>query len=95
MQGRYLARDLYPTVQANAAIRAERAAFDRPVSIISGMGDPYLNDGVIQSFHELFPASHLSLCLKRRDPVQVMKALIVGLLILITDTFSFPLLVRS
>jgi pimeloyl-ACP methyl ester carboxylesterase len=63
-----LTRDLYPTVQANTARAARLTAFDRPVSIIFGARDPYLNSGVAQSFHELFPAPHLSLLQKGHWP---------------------------
>ncbi len=35
--------------------------FRRPVRIIFGEADPYLNKGVAQSFHELFPTSDLFL----------------------------------
>jgi haloalkane dehalogenase len=35
--------------------------FRRPVRIIFGEADPYLNKGVAQRFHELFPLSELFL----------------------------------
>jgi haloalkane dehalogenase len=35
--------------------------FRRPVRIIFGEADPYLNKGVAQSFQELFPMSELFL----------------------------------
>jgi haloalkane dehalogenase len=36
-------------------------AFDRPVRIIFGAKDPYLNAGVARSLHENLPTSDLSL----------------------------------
>ncbi len=36
-------------------------AFRRPVRIIFGASDPYLNVGVARRFHELFPTSELFL----------------------------------
>lgn len=63
-----LTRDLYATVQADTARASHLATFDRPVSIIFGAGDPYLNSGVAQSFHELFPTSQMSLLKKGHWP---------------------------
>jgi haloalkane dehalogenase len=56
-----LNEDLRPTIRAGSRAIAELAKFKRPVRIIFGAGDPYLNRGVAQSFHELFPASDLFL----------------------------------
>lgn len=39
----------------------EAAGFSRPVRIIFGAADPYLNSGVARRFHELFPGSELFL----------------------------------
>jgi len=36
-------------------------AFARPVRIIFGDSDPYLNKGVARTFHKLFPTSDLFL----------------------------------
>jgi 2-hydroxy-6-oxonona-2,4-dienedioate hydrolase len=35
--------------------------FERPVRIIFGEDDPYLNPGVARQFHEAFPSSELFL----------------------------------
>ena len=45
--------------------------FNRPVRIIFGDADPYLNKGVAQSFHELFPTSDLFLLPGARHFVQM------------------------
>jgi pimeloyl-ACP methyl ester carboxylesterase len=45
--------------------------FRRPVRIIFGDADPYLNKGVAQSFHELFPTSDLFLLPGARHYVQM------------------------
>ena len=45
--------------------------FRRPVRIIFGDADPYLNEGVAQSFHELFPTSDLFLLPGARHYVQM------------------------
>jgi len=45
--------------------------FRRPVRIIFGDADPYLNKGVAQSFHELFPTSELFLLPGARHFVQM------------------------
>ena len=36
-------------------------AFERPVTIVFGEADPYLNAGVTRHFHRLFPNSKLFL----------------------------------
>jgi hypothetical protein len=41
--------------------------FRRPVPIIFGNADPYLNKGVAQSFQELFPMSALYVTLEFAD----------------------------
>ena len=45
--------------------------FARPVRIIFGDADPYLNRGVAQRFHELFPKSDLFLLPGARHFVQM------------------------
>jgi haloalkane dehalogenase len=65
-----LNRDLSPAVGANGVREGELAAFDRPVRIIFGARDPYLNDGIARRFAELIPASELFL-LPARHYVQV------------------------
>jgi haloalkane dehalogenase len=56
-----LTSDLHATVQANTRRMPDLAAFDRPVRIIFGAKDPYLNPGVARSLHEALPTSDLSL----------------------------------
>jgi pimeloyl-ACP methyl ester carboxylesterase len=46
-------------------------AFDRPVRIVFGAADPYLNRGVANRFHELFKGSELFLLEGARHYVQV------------------------
>jgi pimeloyl-ACP methyl ester carboxylesterase len=46
-------------------------AFRPPVRIIFGAADPYLNKGVAESFHELFPTSDLFLLPTARHFVQM------------------------
>jgi pimeloyl-ACP methyl ester carboxylesterase len=65
-----LNRDLLPAVVANTAREAELSSFDRPVRIIFGARDPYLNSGMARRFHELMPTSDLFL-LPARHYVQV------------------------
>lgn len=65
-----LNRDLLPAVAANTARAPELQAFDKPVRIIFGARDRYLNAGIARSFHELLPTSDLFL-LPARHYVQV------------------------
>src|SRR4029453_18969859 len=53
--------DLRHTIRAGSKAIPKLKAFRRPVRIIFGASDPYLNRGVAQSFHELFPTSDLFL----------------------------------
>jgi haloalkane dehalogenase len=65
-----LNRDLIPAVAADTAREADLSTFDRPVRIIFGARDPYLNAGMARRFHELLPTSDLFL-LPARHYVQV------------------------
>lgn len=65
-----LNRDLIPAVAENTSRLAEAAAFDRPVRIVFGARDEYLNPGVARDFDALFPRSDLFL-LPARHYVQV------------------------
>jgi pimeloyl-ACP methyl ester carboxylesterase len=65
-----LNRDLLPAVAANTARESGLRSFDRPVRIIFGARDPYLNSGMARRFHELMPTSDLFL-LPARHYVQV------------------------
>ena len=55
-----LTRDLRATLEANTRRADELAAFARPVSLIWGAGDPYLNRGVAEHLHGLFPTPELA-----------------------------------
>jgi len=56
-----LTSDLRATLQADTQRLPLLKSFDRPVRIIFGAGDPYLNPGVAEHFHEAFPTSELFL----------------------------------
>lgn len=60
-----LTSDLHATVQATTRRMPDLKAFDRPVRIIFGAEDPYLNTGVARSLHEALPTSDLSLLPKK------------------------------
>ncbi|HZA29195.1 MAG TPA: alpha/beta hydrolase [Gammaproteobacteria bacterium] len=68
-----LNRDLAAAIGANTvrAQRNELALFDRPVRIIFGDSDPYLNADVARSFHVAFPTSELFLLPGARHYVQM------------------------
>jgi pimeloyl-ACP methyl ester carboxylesterase len=80
-----LNRDLIPAVAANAARVPELNAFQRPVRIVFGARDPYLNRGMAESFHELLPTSDLFL-LPARHYVQVDQPRRVARLLLTVPT---------
>ena len=65
-----LNRDLGAAVVADTAKVAIVRAFDRPVRIVWGARDPYLNTGMARSFTALFPSSQLFL-LPARHYVQI------------------------
>jgi pimeloyl-ACP methyl ester carboxylesterase len=77
-----LNRDLWPTVAAGTAAVPRLSWFDRPVRIIFGAADPYLNAEVARRFHELFPTSELFLLDGARHYVQLDEPVGVGRLIL-------------
>ena len=54
-----LNEDLLFTVRDRTKRIPQMKAFSRPVRIIFGASDPYLNVGVARRFHELFPTSEL------------------------------------
>ncbi len=60
-----LTSDLHATVQANTRRMPDLKAFARPVRIIFGAEDPYLNPGVARSLHEALPTSDLWLLPKK------------------------------
>lgn len=56
-----LNQDLPFTVRSRTKMIPQMNAFRRPVRIVFGASDPYLNVGVAKRFHELFPTSELFL----------------------------------
>lgn len=66
-----LNEDLLPTIRSRSKMTPALREFKRPVRIIFGDADPYLNKGVAQSFHRLFPTSELFLLSGARHYVQM------------------------
>lgn len=66
-----LNEDLWHTQIAASKNVPRVRAFRRPVRIIFGAKDPYLNVGVAQRFHALFPTSELHLVPEARHFVQL------------------------
>ena len=66
-----LNNDLLYSVKSHATMIPKLRQFRRPVRIIFGDADPYLNKGVAQSFHKLFPTSDLFLLAGARHYVQM------------------------
>jgi pimeloyl-ACP methyl ester carboxylesterase len=66
-----LNEDLRPTIRAGSKAVPKLKEFSRPVRIIFGDSDPYLNRGVAQRFHQLFPTSDLFLLPGARHFVQM------------------------
>ncbi len=66
-----LNQDLPFTVRDRRKRIPQLNAFRRPVRIIFGASDPYLNAGVARRFHELFPTSDLFLVPGARHYVQI------------------------
>jgi haloalkane dehalogenase len=56
-----LNEDLLSTIRARVKMVPELKKYRRPVRIIFGDADPYLNNGVAKCFHEFFPTSDLHL----------------------------------
>jgi haloalkane dehalogenase len=77
-----LNEDLLPAIRAGSKSIPELDKFRRPVRIIFGAEDPYLNRGVAQKFHELFPTSDLFLLPRARHFVQMDEPQEVARLIL-------------
>ena len=77
-----LNEDLRATVRSGSGKIQELREFRRPVRIIFGDADLYLNRGVANSFHDLFPASDLFLLPGARHYVQIDDAEEVARLIL-------------
>jgi haloalkane dehalogenase len=66
-----LNEDLLPTIRSRSKTASRLKEFRRPVRIIFGDSDPYLNKGVARRFHELFPSSELFLLPTARHFVQM------------------------
>lgn len=79
-----LNEDLLGTIQAGSRHAPRLREFRRPVRIIFGSSDPYLNKGVAETFHALFPASDLFLLAGARHFVQMDEPAEVARLILST-----------
>jgi pimeloyl-ACP methyl ester carboxylesterase len=79
-----LNEDLLPTIRSRTKMLPKLREFRRPMRIIFGDADPYLNKGVAQRFHELFPVSELFLVPGARHFVQMDEPAQVARLILAT-----------
>jgi pimeloyl-ACP methyl ester carboxylesterase len=66
-----LNEDLFRTVLSRREMIPKMRTFARPLRIIFGDADPYLNRGVARRFHELFPTSELLLLPDARHYVQI------------------------
>jgi pimeloyl-ACP methyl ester carboxylesterase len=77
-----LNEDLLPTIRSRTQRLLKLAEFSRPVRIIFGDADPYLNSGVARRFHELFSGSELFLVPGARHFVQMDEPAQVARLIL-------------
>jgi len=74
--------DLLGTVFSRRRMVPRLRSFPRPVRIVFGAADPYLNAAVARRFHELFPHSELFLLPTARHYVQVDEPAEVARLIL-------------
>lgn len=83
-----LNEDLLRAVRAGTKAVPRLKEFKRPVRIIFGAADPYLNKGVARKFHELFPTSDLFLLPTARHFVQMDEPQEVARLILSTPARS-------
>ena len=77
-----LNEDLLRTIRSGTRTLPKLREFKRPVRIIFGDADPYLNKGVAQRFHQLFPTSELFLVPGARHFVQMDEPAQVARLIL-------------
>ena len=77
-----LNEDLLPTVRSRTRRIPMLRQFKRPVRIIFGDADPYLNKEVARTFHEFFPTSDLFLLPGARHYVQMDEPAEVARLIL-------------
>jgi pimeloyl-ACP methyl ester carboxylesterase len=81
-----LNEDLLPTIRSRSKAAPKLKELQRPVRIVFGGADPYLNRGVAQKFHELFPGSDLFVLPSARHFVQMDEPEEVARLILSTPT---------
>jgi pimeloyl-ACP methyl ester carboxylesterase len=79
-----LNEDLLPTIRSRSQTAFKLKEFPRPVRIVFGGADPYLNSGVALRFHELFPGSDLFILPTARHFVQMDEPEEVARLILST-----------
>jgi len=79
-----LNQDLPATIRAGDAAVPRLQRFTRPVRIVFGAADPYLNPRVARRFHELLPTSELLLLPDARHYVQMDEPAEVAHLILTT-----------
>jgi pimeloyl-ACP methyl ester carboxylesterase len=79
-----LNEDLLPTIRSRTKMLPKLREFRRQTRIIFGDAGPYLNKGVAQRFHELFPVSDLFLVPGGRHFVQMDEPAQVAHLILAT-----------
>jgi haloalkane dehalogenase len=77
-----LNEDLLPTIRSGTRMLPKLREFRRPVRIIFGDADPYLNAGVARRFQELFSGSELFLVPSARHFVQMDEPAQVARLIL-------------
>jgi pimeloyl-ACP methyl ester carboxylesterase len=80
-----LNEDLLSTVRDRTKRIPQMKAFSRPVRIIFGAKDRYLNTGVARRFHELFPTSDLFLLPEANHFVQIDEPEEVARLLLSTE----------
>jgi haloalkane dehalogenase len=85
-----LNEDLLGTVRSHTKIAPELKKFPRPVRIVFGGDDPYLNRGVARKFHELFPGSELIILPTAKHFVQMDEPEEVARLILSTPSRPNP-----
>jgi haloalkane dehalogenase len=66
-----LNEDLLPTIRSRTKMLPKLKEFKRPVRVVFGDADPYLNKGVARRFSEIFPVSELFLVPGARHFVQM------------------------
>ena len=83
-----LNEDLLGTIRAGSKSAPRLREFRRPVRIVFGGSDPYLNQGVAEAFHKLLPTSELFVIGSARHFVQMDEPEAVARLILSTPLDS-------